>query len=65
MPQLQSAYESVMGEKLDQSSFRRRMIERELIVETGRREVTSTGRKAELYRANEKNKGTFDRSLRR
>jgi ADP-ribose pyrophosphatase YjhB (NUDIX family) len=65
MPQLQSAYESVMGEDLDQSSFRKRMIERRLVVETGRREVTSTGRKAELYRANEENKGTFDRSLRR
>lgn len=66
MPQLQAAYESVMGEKLDQSSFRRRMIERGLIVETGRREIqSSTGRKAVMYRANEHRKGTFDRSLRR
>lgn len=65
MPQLQATYEAVMGEKLDQSSFRRRMLERDLIVALGRRGPTSTGKKADLYRANEQRKGTFDRSLKR
>lgn len=65
MAELQAVYESVMGEKLDQSSFRKRITDWSLIEDTGRRGVTSTGRKAVLYRANENNKGTFDRSLRR
>jgi len=48
---LQTAYEIVLGEKLDKRNFRRRILEAEILVETNRyREGEGQGRPARLYR---------------
>jgi 8-oxo-dGTP diphosphatase len=51
LTELQTAYETVLGEKLDKRNFRRRIIEAEVLAETNRyRENDSQGRPARLYR---------------
>lgn len=48
---LQTAYEIVLGEKLDKRNFRRRILEAEILTETSRyREGEGQGRPARLYR---------------
>ena len=48
---LQTAYEIVLGEKLDKRNFRRRILQAEILVETNRyREGEGQGRPARLYR---------------
>lgn len=48
---LQTAYEIVLGEKLDKRNFRRRILEAEILAETSRyREGEGQGRPARLYR---------------
>jgi 8-oxo-dGTP diphosphatase len=48
---LQTAYEIVLGEKLDKRNFRRRILEAEVLTETSRyREGEGQGRPARLYR---------------
>lgn len=65
IPQLLSAYEAVMGNKLDEGSFRRKIKALNLIKPaTGtKRVVEGSDRAVTLYRA--ANKGTFNRSFRR
>lgn len=48
---LQTAYEIVLGEKLDKRNFRRRILEAEILAETSRyRDGEGQGRPARLYR---------------
>lgn len=50
--ELQKAYEIILAKKIDHKSFRRRMLNVDLLLETG--EMRSTGRKpAKLYRLKE------------
>lgn len=51
LTELQTAYEIVLGEKLDKRNFRRRILEAEILTETPRyRDTDSQGRPARLYR---------------
>lgn len=51
LSELQSAYQTVLGEQLDKRNFRRRIAEAEVLVETNRyREGEGQGRPARLYR---------------
>jgi 8-oxo-dGTP diphosphatase len=51
LTELQSAYETVLGEKLDKRNFRRRILEAEVLSETPRyREGDGQGRPAKLFR---------------
>lgn len=65
IPQLLSAYEAVMGDKLDEGSFRRKIMALELIrpVKGPKTVVEGSNRPVVLYEA--ATKGTFDRSFRR
>jgi 8-oxo-dGTP diphosphatase len=51
LTELQTAYEIVLGEKLDKRNFRRRILEADILAETPRyRETEGQGRPARLYR---------------
>ncbi|MFQ5407192.1 MAG: NUDIX domain-containing protein [Anaerolineales bacterium] len=50
---LQTAYEIVLGEKLDKRNFRRRLVDAEVIEKTNRRRQGGEGRPAMLYRYRE------------
>ena len=51
LTELQTAYESVLGEELDKRNFRRRILEAGVLVETDKyREGNGLGRPAKLYR---------------
>jgi len=51
LTELQSAYETVLGEKLDKRNFRRRILEADVLSETPRyREGDGQGRPAKLFR---------------
>ena len=51
LTELQTAYEIVLGEKLDKRNFRRRILEAGILAETGKyREGEGQGRPAQLYR---------------
>jgi 8-oxo-dGTP diphosphatase len=51
LTELQTAYEIVLGEKLDKRNFRRRILEAGILAETSRyRESEGQGRPARLYR---------------
>jgi ADP-ribose pyrophosphatase YjhB (NUDIX family) len=67
MPELLSTYQAVMGERLDEGSFRRKIVQLGLIESTGRKDKPRDGqggqRTATMYRAAQKR--TFDRSFRR
>ena len=49
---LQRAYETILGEQLDKRNFRRRILQAQVIEETGQRQ-TGEGRPAKLYRFRE------------
>jgi len=49
LPELQAAYEIVLGEKLDKANFRKKLSRGNVVEPTGRYRQT-TGRPAELYR---------------
>lgn len=48
--ELQTAYETVLGEKLDKRNFRRRLQEAHILTETPRHKLEGPGRPARLYR---------------
>jgi 8-oxo-dGTP diphosphatase len=51
LTELQTAYEIVLGERLDKRNFRRRILEADILAETNRfRESEGQGRPARLYR---------------
>ncbi len=51
LPELQKAYEDVLGVKMDKSAFRKKIMEAQVVVEMpGRRRLTGASRPAQLYR---------------
>src|SRR5512136_1123534 len=50
LTELQSAYETVLGEKLDKRNFRRRILDAGVLAETSRHRAEGQGRPAQLYR---------------
>lgn len=52
LTELQRAYETVLGEKLDKRNFRRKILQADILVETGGAR-TGEGRPAKLYRYRE------------
>ena len=52
LPQLQSLYEAIYGEKLDKRNFRKRVKDMSFIEETGLKSKDTTRRKANLYKFN-------------
>ena len=62
LPMLQKAYEIAMGEKLDQSSFRRKIAELGIAEKTGQKTSSGSKRPASLYQLTEP-AITFNRTL--
>lgn len=60
--EMQKAYETVLGTQIDQSSFRRKVADLDLIEETGETRREGRRRPAKLFRLRE-GIGTFDRTL--
>lgn len=50
LSELQRAYETILGEKLDKRNFRRKILLSDVLEETGRKKQESEGRPAMLYR---------------
>jgi 8-oxo-dGTP diphosphatase len=50
LTELQTAYEIVLGEKLDKRNFRRRILEAGVLTETNKYRAEGQGRPAQLYR---------------
>jgi 8-oxo-dGTP diphosphatase len=50
LTELQTAYEIVLGEKLDKRNFRRRILEAGVLAETSKYRADGQGRPAQLYR---------------
>jgi 8-oxo-dGTP diphosphatase len=53
LSELQGAYETILGEKLDKRNFRRKILQAEILEETGRKRKEAEGRPAMLYRYRE------------
>ncbi|WP_414896653.1 NUDIX hydrolase [Rhodovulum sp. YEN HP10] len=62
LPMLQRTYEIVLGEALDQSSFRRKIADLGFLEETGEKSKAASARPARLYRLTEPVR-IFNRSL--
>ena len=60
--EMQKAYETVLGTQIDQSSFRRKVADLDLIEETGEARREGRRRPAKLFRLRD-GIGTFDRTL--
>lgn len=53
LSELQQAYETILGEKLDKRNFRRKILAAEILEETGEKDRSGEGRPAMLYRYRE------------
>jgi len=53
LTELQTAYETILGEKLDKRNFRRKILSSDILEETGRKQKEGEGRPAMLYRYRE------------
>ena len=53
LTELQRAYETILGEKLDKRNFRRKILSAEILEETGQKKKDGEGRPAKLYRYRE------------
>ena len=53
LTELQMAYETILGEKLDKRNFRRKILSAEILEETGQKKKDGEGRPAKLYRYRE------------
>jgi 8-oxo-dGTP diphosphatase len=53
LSELQKAYETILGEKLDKRNFRRKILSAEILAETGQKKKEGEGRPAKLYRYRE------------
>ena len=51
LPELQSVYEIILGQSLQKKSFRKRILDAEIIEETGEMKATGASRPAQLYKA--------------
>lgn len=54
MPELQTVYEQILNKKLDRRNFRKKMLNYDLLEETGDKNSNKMGRPAKLYRFKEK-----------
>ena len=54
MPELQRLFELVRGKKIDRRNFRKKLLKLDVIEDTNEKNVTMTGRPAELYRFKDK-----------
>lgn len=64
LPELQQLHEVLLGKTLQKKSFRRRIEEAELLIDTGEKRSDGSGRPAVLYRMKEGSGGyTFVRNL--
>lgn len=54
MTELQTLYECILGYVLDRRNFRRKMLDEEIVMNTGKRREGLKSRPAELYRFNKK-----------
>ena len=62
LPELQRTYEAVLGTALDESSFRRKLTELDLVEPSGLHRAATGGRRAKLYRLR-RPVGVFDRRI--
>ncbi len=62
LPELQRTYEAVLGTALDESSFRRKLTELDLVEPSGAHRQATGGRRAKLYRLR-RPVGVFDRRI--
>ncbi|HEX6386894.1 MAG TPA: NUDIX domain-containing protein [Anaerolineae bacterium] len=53
LTELQRAYETILGEKLDKRNFRRKILSADILEETGKKKKDGEGRPARLYRYRE------------
>jgi 8-oxo-dGTP diphosphatase len=53
LTELQQAYETILGEKLDKRNFRRKILAADILEETGEKDRSGEGRPAMLYRYRE------------
>ena len=53
LSELQRAYETILGEKLDKRNFRRKILAAEILQETGKKKRDGEGRPAKLYQYRE------------
>jgi 8-oxo-dGTP diphosphatase len=53
LSELQQAYETILGEKLDKRNFRRKILGSDILEETGEKDRSGEGRPAMLYRYRE------------
>ena len=59
LSELQTFYENVVGEEVDRRNFKKKITTQNLIIDTGIKDTTGSGRPSSLYRFNvEKMKGT-------
>lgn len=63
LPQLQKVYEVILGEKLDKSTFRKKIDETGLLKETGEMLREGAFRPAKLYSLNNKNIHHFNKNI--
>ena len=54
LPELQSFFENVLNEKIDRRNFRKKLIKKETIENTGYKNIGGSGRPGELYRFTKK-----------
>ena len=60
LSELQSFYENIVGEEIDRRNFKKKIMSQDLIVDTGEKDNTRSGRPSTLYRFNiDKMKGTI------
>lgn len=52
LPEFQSFYENVLGMKIDRRNFRKKIITQNLVIDTGEKTSSGTGRPGTLYRFN-------------
>ena len=60
LPQLREVYEVIYGEDLDKRNFRKKILNRGLVEETGERQEDVSHRPAKLYRFSKKSLEIFD-----
>lgn len=53
LSELQKAYETILGEKLDKRNFRRKILSADILKETGKKKNEGEGRPAKLYQYRE------------
>ena len=55
LSELQKFYENIMGKTIDRRNFRKKILNQDLVIDTGEKTNTGTGRPGKLYRFNKEN----------